>query len=367
MQAARRRDERRLQEVVASLEVFKLEAPGCLQELVGPLGELLEAGQVYTYASKRIDAPGHQLEFVHTHGSPLSPVEVQRGMEALVGGGRSRWGFFDPERPEPDQQNRALVVPIPGSVESARQARVKKDWKQVAEQVASTASANFRQLRIHDQSQLRVLVCEDGKLLAWVGVFRDARMPFGRREQQLLQRLAPALRRRLSHERLLGMSGPRALAFDAALEAISAAAFLLDQQGSVLHANAAGLEALSREPSLRRSLQELRRADATHAGFTVTRFSGRGLPTCLLAIRRRAEADPKAMLPFFAREWSLTGRQAEVLTLIAAGESNRSIAVTLTCSERTVEHHVTQLLDKAQVDSRAALVARFWRTAIQRS
>jgi DNA-binding NarL/FixJ family response regulator len=60
--------------------------------------------------------------------------------------------------------------------------------------------------------------------------------------------------------------------------------------------------------------------------------------------------------------WKLTRRQAEVLALLAQGQSNRLIASALTCSERTVELHIASLFKKAGCESRTALVAKFWRT-----
>jgi DNA-binding CsgD family transcriptional regulator len=58
--------------------------------------------------------------------------------------------------------------------------------------------------------------------------------------------------------------------------------------------------------------------------------------------------------------WSLTQRQAEVLSLVAHGSSNKEIAQQLGCSDRTVEVHVTQILKKAQASGRGPLIARFW-------
>ncbi|WP_228564889.1 LuxR family transcriptional regulator [Myxococcus sp. AB036A] len=61
--------------------------------------------------------------------------------------------------------------------------------------------------------------------------------------------------------------------------------------------------------------------------------------------------------------WSLTARESEVLTHIIQGETNKSIAGRLGCAERTVEVHVTHLLSKAQVESRSALIARFFQSS----
>ncbi len=60
------------------------------------------------------------------------------------------------------------------------------------------------------------------------------------------------------------------------------------------------------------------------------------------------------------REWGLTRRQLDVVRLMAQGEANKAIAGKLGCAERTVEVHVTAVLRKARVASRAELIARFW-------
>ncbi|MBX9243546.1 response regulator transcription factor [Actinotalea ferrariae] len=51
---------------------------------------------------------------------------------------------------------------------------------------------------------------------------------------------------------------------------------------------------------------------------------------------------------------ALTTREAEVLRLVASGRTNRAIAAELWLSERTVAHHVSSILAKLGVRSRAA-------------
>jgi ATP/maltotriose-dependent transcriptional regulator MalT len=53
----------------------------------------------------------------------------------------------------------------------------------------------------------------------------------------------------------------------------------------------------------------------------------------------------------------LTPREVEVLSLIANGRTNRQIADTLCLSERTIDRHVSNILSKLDVPSRAAATA----------
>jgi DNA-binding NarL/FixJ family response regulator len=70
-------------------------------------------------------------------------------------------------------------------------------------------------------------------------------------------------------------------------------------------------------------------------------------------IRRRIrESDAKA-----GGQGQLTGRQLEVLRLIARGLSNREIAAALVVSEHTVHRHVANILQRLDLSSRAAAAA----------
>jgi len=53
----------------------------------------------------------------------------------------------------------------------------------------------------------------------------------------------------------------------------------------------------------------------------------------------------------------LTERELEVLRLVAAGETNKSIAAALVVSERTIDRHVSNIFAKLGVSSRAAATA----------
>ncbi|MCW9706786.1 response regulator transcription factor [Aliifodinibius sp. 1BSP15-2V2] len=53
----------------------------------------------------------------------------------------------------------------------------------------------------------------------------------------------------------------------------------------------------------------------------------------------------------------LTPRELEVLQILATGKTNKEIANELFISERTVDRHVSNILGKFGVDSRAAATA----------
>ena len=54
---------------------------------------------------------------------------------------------------------------------------------------------------------------------------------------------------------------------------------------------------------------------------------------------------------------ALTAREQEVLALLGHGLSNQEIAARLYLSRKTVSHHVSRILAKLNVRSRAAAVA----------
>ena len=53
----------------------------------------------------------------------------------------------------------------------------------------------------------------------------------------------------------------------------------------------------------------------------------------------------------------LTGRELQVLRLIASGKTNKTMAAELAISERTIDRHVSNILNKLNVPSRAAATA----------
>jgi ATP/maltotriose-dependent transcriptional regulator MalT len=74
----------------------------------------------------------------------------------------------------------------------------------------------------------------------------------------------------------------------------------------------------------------------------------------LPAAQRVADLRAKPASPSFG---TLTGREVEVLRLVAAGKTNRSIAHELGISEKTIARHISNIFTKLDLSSRAAATA----------
>jgi len=147
---------------------------------------------------------------------------------------------------------------------------------------------------------------------------------------------------------------PAALA--AALEAIPSPAFVLRQPGAVLHANERGRAMLAAEHDRVKTF--LHNLSPPPRG--PSRYALDDAPEHQLVVVHDLERDARARLAAVTRRWGLTPRQSAVLELVAQGDSNRTVAGRLGCSEKTVELHVSALLAKTRCASRSQLVASFW-------
>jgi len=208
-----------------------------------------------------------------------------------------------------------------------------------------------------------VLVCDGPALLAWVGCFREE--PFTRADSGLLRELVPAIQNRLRIENYLQTQPLYLSALRAALDAIPGEAFVVSTAGgrlSVIEANLIGRAAL--DGVRRATLDDLRRslAGTAAAPYLVKELASPGIPHHSLAVRHTPRlGDQTALrLRLAQTRWELSPKQAAVLRHLAAGDANKTIATKLVLAEVTVEKHVTAVLMKAAVDSRAALIAAFW-------
>jgi two-component system, NarL family, nitrate/nitrite response regulator NarL len=69
----------------------------------------------------------------------------------------------------------------------------------------------------------------------------------------------------------------------------------------------------------------------------------------------RIEAKVEDNLP------DLSGREAEVFALVSRGMSNKEVARNLRCTERTIKHHMTNIMQKLDVRNRVQAVLKFQR------
>jgi DNA-binding NarL/FixJ family response regulator len=84
-------------------------------------------------------------------------------------------------------------------------------------------------------------------------------------------------------------------------------------------------------------------------------------------VRTTAAPFHGAAVVFFGRFFrrlalnTLTEREKQVLILVAQGWSNPEIAERLVISKKTVRNHITHILAKLGVTTRAELIATAWR------
>jgi two-component system nitrate/nitrite response regulator NarL len=100
-----------------------------------------------------------------------------------------------------------------------------------------------------------------------------------------------------------------------------------------------------------RSLAEIIRTVASGEGYVSPALSARLLSDISSMSKGRSKTDPIG---------ELTRRECEVLNLVAAGLSNKRIALKLDLHEKTVKHHMGRILAKLNVTNRteAAMVLR---------
>ncbi|RKH51353.1 helix-turn-helix transcriptional regulator [Corallococcus llansteffanensis] len=368
-------DQRLLRELEGLLTVME---PGSetLPTVLAALRDALRAERTAAYGVD-VGPERYHTSFVHGVGFPEPPPVLTEVFDAFLPPAGSRFGYFDPARPPLLQRNRPLrftaiglaegLQALPAPVDEAgapweRLGLTQEEWAQARTQLSVHAMRLYQRLGLEHMAQLRVLVCEGDTMLGWVGAFRPE--PFTEREQHLLHALTPAIQRRMALDRRLREAGLLGPALGAALEVLGRPAWVVTFGGRVMHTNKAGQARLAQDAQgLTTQVRDcIRSPPGTGPLFSSGPLRTPGLPDHYLVLDPGPPLDPGSRLPVLTQRWGLTAREAQVLEHVVQGETNKAIALHLGCAERTVEVHVTHLLNKAQVESRSALISRFFQS-----
>ena len=79
-------------------------------------------------------------------------------------------------------------------------------------------------------------------------------------------------------------------------------------------------------------------------------------PMVMSALAGRGHGTQIGRFPGIRRNMGLSDRQAEVMDLIAAGQSNKEISKTLFLAEKTVKNHINQIFATLGVTTRAQAI-----------
>lgn len=369
-------DQRLLRELEGLLTVLE-PGPETLPLVLAALRDALRAERTAAYGVD-VGPERYHTSFVHGVGFPEPAPVLTELFDAFLPPAGSRFGYFDPARPPLLQRNRPLrftalklaegLQALPDPVDGAgapweRLGLTPEEWTQARTMLSSVpAMSLYRRLGLEHMAHLRVLVCEGDMMLGWVGAFRSE--PFTEREQHLLHALTPAIQRRMALDRRLREAGLLGPALGAALEVLGRPAWVVTFSGRVMHTNKAGQARLAQDAQgVTAQVRDcIRSPPGTGPLFSSGPLRTAGLPDHYLVLDPGPPLDPGSRLPVLTQRWGLTAREAQVLEHVVQGETNKAIALHLGCAERTVEVHVTHLLNKAQVESRSALISRFFQS-----
>ncbi len=326
-----------------SLNTIVLDEPSALGTFTVASRALLDAAITLAYRPT-ITCAGFKVDTLFVDGGP-SEESARRAFDRVISANPSGWAYYDPFRPQRDQRNVARTL----------------RWLESGPSARAPIMALAPAFGIVGHDHLRVLVCDGDFLLQWVGGFRPE--PFTEREVGILRMFVRPLGRRLLAEARLGNDELYRSAFEQALERLSAPAYLVSRSGATIHANAAGRTLWGSSPSARAEIDAARRG--CHSQYDATPIVTRGQPLHTLIVKRPCRTDLGDRVAFVAAAWKLTPRQVEVLRVLVEGHANKTIAERLRCAENTVELHVTGLMRASKSQSRAEIVARFWRITLE--
>ena len=171
--------------------------------------------------------------------------------------------------------------------------------------------------------------------------------------------LAP-LGARLELEQQLALATAYRQTLLAAMDALDRPAYLVSH-GRVEHSNPAGASRLQEGGATMDDIRHLAAAGQASTSGSCFSVDEPGAPALQLVLLRPTTRDLSATLQRSVAVWRLSPRQAEVMTCLAEGDTNKAIASELGCAEVTVEFHVRGMFVKTGAQNRAELIALFWK------
>lgn len=140
-----------------------------------------------------------------------------------------------------------------------------------------------------------------------------------------------------------------------ALDYVYAPAYLVTDEVVVRAMSPAGRELMAQDPrTLMSRLARVCSGEGSPPQEAVLPLAG---SLFFVVLEGPTDAEVPRRVHALARSRGLTPAQTRVLLSLAAGLTNRGIALELNLSRRTVETHVVAILDKLGVASRAAVLA----------
>lgn len=318
-----------------------------LQGAIEGLRALLESDKAFLYS---LGQRGRGEDLMITREASIAPATSRwrETFDDFVRGRGVEWGAYNALRPEPAQRDCVLRSDELAVLTRGKSVEVER--------------ALYTRIGALGEDTMRVLVCDGPSMLAWVGIIQPT--PTTERQRELFERLVPAFRKRLEFERVLAQSMLADAALVVALEEIPGAAWMVGPNGRVEYANTAGRARLDADrEGMRAALLE---CTAGPMAVPNPRFRIAGVRDATGGVAHIVVETPEMTssadgVGDAANRLGLTPAQTRVFEHVARGASNATIAGELGVAERTVEAHVTAILMKAQVPSRAALIVQVFR------
>lgn len=215
-------DARRVHAILHALDTIRLDGRRTpWPDVVRETRAVLDTEHLWCF-QPRMWETGWEVPVWYGDGS-LSAAHA-RFADALATGPRE-WAWFRPTCPAPRQRNRFVEA-----LSSA--ARAQPGFFEESHLYRRF----FRPLHLHRHRQLRVLLCDGARLLAWFGALQP--QPITERQRAIANMLVSSLQRRLLIDERLAEASTVARSLEAVLEHLGVAAFVVGRRAEILHANA---------------------------------------------------------------------------------------------------------------------------------